>query len=121
MANSPKDNIERMERTLNGWKTLAPEKKLGGMKVEEYEVFVNNSRNPRATLETLDDQTKAASALRDANDVIGLAKTQLVKNGVLADEELGEDSALYEAMGYVKKSDKKSGLTRKKKIAGGSQ
>jgi hypothetical protein len=115
MATSPKENMEKMERTLNAWKTIAPESKFGGMKLEEYEVLVNASRTPRATLETLDDQTKAASALRDANDIIGLAKTQLVKNGVLSNETFGEDSALYEAMGYVKKSDKKSGLTRKKK------
>jgi hypothetical protein len=95
-------------------KTLAADAKFGGMKVEEYEVFVNNSQNSRATLETLDDQTKAASALRDANDIISLAKTQLIKNGVLSDETYGEDSALYEAMGYVKKSDK-SGLTRRRR------
>jgi hypothetical protein len=115
MPNNPKGNIEKLERVLNAWKTIAPDSSFGGMKFEEYEAFVIASRTPRQTLETLDDQTKAASALRDANDVIGLAKTQLVKNGVLADETLGEDSALYEAMGYVKKSDKKSGLTRKKK------
>jgi hypothetical protein len=115
MPNNPKGNIEKLERVLNAWKTIAPEAKFGGMKLEEYEAFVNASRLPRATLETLDDQTKAASALRDANDIISLAKTQLIKNGVLSDETYGEDSALYEAMGYVKKSDKKSGLTRKKK------
>jgi hypothetical protein len=115
MPNSPKESIEKMERTLNSWKTIAPEKKFGGMSVSDYEVFVNNSRTPRRTLITLDDQTTETTALRDSSDIIGMAKTQLVKNGVLADEEFGEDSALYEAMGYVKKSDKKSGLTRKKK------
>lgn len=116
MANSPKEAMEKMERTLNGWKTIAPDKKFGGMTVSDYEGYVKNSRSPRETLEILDDQTKAATALRDSNDDVGLAKTQLVKNGVLADEEFGEDSALYEAIGYVKKSDKKSGLTRKKKV-----
>ena len=31
-----------------------------------------------------------------------------------ADPTEGDDSALYKAMGYVRKSDRKSGLTRKK-------
>ena len=32
--------------------------------------------------------------------------------GVRADPETGEDSALYEAMGYVRKSARRSGLKR---------
>jgi hypothetical protein len=37
-----------------------------------------------------------------------------VVNGVRADPEEGDDSALYEAMGYTRRSERKSGLTRKK-------
>jgi hypothetical protein len=39
----------------------------------------------------------------------------LVTNGVIGDPTEGPDSALYEAFGYVRKSEKKSGLTRKEK------
>ena len=39
----------------------------------------------------------------------------LMVNGVKGDPDFGEDSDLYEAMGYVRKSERKSGLTRKKK------
>jgi len=41
-----------------------------------------------------------------------------VVNGVLADPTEGPDSSLYEAMGYTRKSERKSGLTRGKKSAG---
>jgi hypothetical protein len=34
-------------------------------------------------------------------------------NGVLADPEEGPDSPLYEAFGYTRASERKSGLTRK--------
>jgi hypothetical protein len=37
-----------------------------------------------------------------------------VVNGVKGDPAFGEDSDLYETMGYVRKSERKSGLTRKK-------
>jgi hypothetical protein len=38
-----------------------------------------------------------------------------IKNGVIASDEFGDDSALYEAFGFVRRSQKKSGLTRKGK------
>ncbi len=115
MANSPKEAMEKMERAENAWKNIKPEKRFGGMTFEEYKVFPDASRNARILIANLDNQMTEALALRDLNDEQGLARVQLIKNGVLADAEEGEDSALYEAMGYVKKSDKKSGLTRKKK------
>ncbi len=37
-----------------------------------------------------------------------------VVNGVKGDPAFGEDCDLYEAMGYVRKSERKSGLSRKK-------
>jgi len=49
---------------------------------------------------------------RDSADATFLAKAQLVVNGVLADPTEGPDSSLYEAMGYTRKSERKSGLHR---------
>ena len=43
-----------------------------------------------------------------------MTRVQLVVAGVIADPTEGANSALYEAMGYVRKSERKSGLTRKK-------
>ena len=39
----------------------------------------------------------------------------LVVYGVMGNPAYGPDSDLYEAMGYVRKSERKTGLTRKKK------
>ena len=57
---------------------------------------------------------------RDGADAAFLAQAQLVVNGVLADPSEGPDSSLYEAMGYTRKSERRSGLTRAKKTAGPS-
>mgnify|MGYP001447816905 CR=1 FL=1 len=46
-------------------------------------------------------------ALNDKRSQIGMA--------VVGDPAYGNDSPLYGAMGFVRKSEKKSGLTRKKK------
>ncbi len=46
-------------------------------------------------------------ALNDKRSKVGM--------GVAGDPAYGNDSPLYGAMGFVRKSEKKSGLTRKKK------
>ena len=42
----------------------------------------------------------------------------MVVGSVIGTREFGSDSDLYEQMGYKRKSERKSGLTRKKKDAG---
>lgn len=118
MANSPKNNEDKMLMVLNAWKTLAPDKSFGGMTVQEYEIQVNKSLAPRTRLDELDDEVKREQATRESEDVITTGKISLIVNGVLADPTEGDDSALYESMGYIRKSSRKSGLTRKKKNAG---
>lgn len=115
MGYNPKANEQKLDKIYSAWKTLAPTKSFGGMTLAEFEVFVNASMADRAVLSQLEDQIKQAIAARDNSDNIGLAKALLVVAGVIADPTEGDDSALYEAMGYVRKSNRSSGLTRKKK------
>ena len=115
MALNPKGNIEKLERIENAWKTLASDKTFGGMTLAEFSAFVGSSRNARTQISDIENQMKDALNLRDTSDDTALSKAQFIKNGVLADPTLGENSALYEGMGYIRKDDKKSGLTRKKK------
>ena len=81
---------------------------------------VHRGRCPRlisgaaSRLGKLDAQTTSAHDARDAADVVTTQVNQLVVNAVKGDPAHGEDSDLYEAMGYVRKSARKSGLTRKK-------
>lgn len=62
-----------------------------------------------------------AMASRDAADETTALKMQQVVNGVLADPTEGPDSALYAAFGYTRKSERKTGLTRKHKDAAGKK
>lgn len=114
MPNSPKNNEDKMLKVLTAWKTLAPDKTFGGMTAAQFETQVNKSLAPRTRLEELDDEVKQQQASRESEDATTMSKINLIVNGVLADPTEGDDSALYEAMGYIRKSDRKSGLTRKK-------
>jgi chorismate mutase len=115
MPNSPKDNEQRMERMLNAWRTLAPDKSFGGMTLTQFEAFVARAQAARQRIEDLNNQLTQAIAEREVADDAFAAKARLAVNGVLADPEFGPDSALYEAFGYTRESARKSGLTRGRK------
>ncbi|MCA1617972.1 MAG: hypothetical protein LC795_01370 [Acidobacteria bacterium] len=114
MPNSPKTTAEKLERMSNAWRTLAHGKTFGGMTLAQFEAATAPSRETRARIDDLNDQLAKAIADRDAADGASAARIQLAVAGVLADPTEGPDSALYEAFGYTRKSDRKSGLTRKR-------
>lgn len=115
MPNNPKKNEGKMKKALNALKTLAPNVKFNGRGVEELEAQVNKSMAPRQRLIEIADEEKQQQALRDSEDVKSLAMIDKIVAGIIGHDDFGEDSALYEAFGYIRKSDYKSGLTRKKK------
>ena len=110
---TPKANQERMQRMLNAWQTLAPAKSFGGMTFAQFETAAQPAIDARGLIDDLEDQLTAAINARENADNAFATKAQLVVNGVLADPTEGPDGALYEAMGYTRKSERKSGLTRK--------
>ena len=114
MPNNPKANEEKMRQMLNAWETLAQDKTFGGMTFGQFHAATNRPLNARAVIDDLQDQLDAAINVRDDEDDTWLPISQMVVAGVLADPNFGPNSPLYAAMGYTRKSERKSGLTRKK-------
>lgn len=114
MANSPKDNQERYHRILTAWKTLAPSKTFGGLTLAQFETQCGESDGARDEVSQIEDELKQKQTNRETKDGKTLKDCDGIVKSVVADPEFGDDSALYEAMGYVRKSARKSGLTRKK-------
>jgi hypothetical protein len=117
MPVNPKNNIIKLERILKAWNHLASDKTFAGMTIQQFEAYITTCKNARLAMENFENQLTDASALRDSSDEVALGKAQLVKNAVLCDPELGINSSVYEAMGYVRQVDRKSGLTHKKQLA----
>lgn len=112
MAGSPKDNEEKLNQVLNAWKTLAADKSFAGMTAAQFEAAIAPSFTTRQQIDDLDNQrTHLINSRNDADDA-SLTKAAAVVAGVLADPSFGPDSSLYEAMGYTRKSERKSGLHR---------
>jgi hypothetical protein len=110
---APKQNKDKLDKMINAWEALAPEKSFGGMTLAQFKTAVQPSYDAREAISTLENQLLSKQADRDNADETSMEKAQLVVNGVIGDPTEGPDSDLYEAFGYKRASQRKSGLTRK--------
>lgn len=115
MKQFPKKNEVMFERALAALRNLAPEAKFKGKGLTEFSAQVERSRASRKRLADLDNQTTQEMMVRGAEDEKMRAMLEDIIDGVIGHEEFGKDSALYEALGYVRKSQRKSGLSRRRK------
>jgi hypothetical protein len=117
MSQAP-SNLENDTTTIiTAWSTLAPAASFGGMTLTQFKAKVQPSFDARTALEAIEVQQTSALDTRNTADVVTSATNQLVVNGVKGDPNYGDDSELYDAMGYVRKSARRSGLTKKNKTA----
>ena len=115
MPNNPKQNGEKLAAVLKAWKDLRPTKSFAGMTLAQFTAKVQPSLDARSAIDTLDNQLIAAADQRDTADVESMKQVNFVVNAVKGDPAEGEDGELYEAMGYVRKSERASGKTNKTK------
>lgn len=115
----PKSSLEKINRVIGGWETLAPDKSFGGMTLTQLKAAVKPSFDARDQLRALENQVQSKQVERDNADTESLRLVQRVINGVIGDPEEGPDSDLYESFGYTRPSERKTGLTRKKKSGDG--
>src|SRR5579885_867954 len=116
----PKTTLEKLNNIIRAWETLAPDKSFGGMTLAQFKEKVKPSFDARDELQALESQVQAKQVARDNADAQSLHLVQLVVNGVVGDPEEGPDSDLYASFGYTRTSDRKTGLTRKKKSGSGA-
>ena len=66
---SPKDTELRIERMVNAWETLAPDKSFGGMTLAQFRTSAQPALDARQRIDDLEDQLKQALASREAADL----------------------------------------------------
>lgn len=110
--NAPKLTAEKLSKLLQAWKDLAPDKMFGGMSLAEFQAKVQPSLDARAAVNAAEVQLVDALTRRQTSDEESQRLMSLAVNSIKGDPTLGDDSALYEAAGYVRKSERKSGLRR---------
>jgi hypothetical protein len=115
MGKSPKHNEEIIDRAVNALSTIAPDAKFNNLGLVEVTAQAERCMTPRRQIAAIATMKGEQIAVRETEDEKMLKMIDKIVLGILNDERFGEDSALYEAFGYVRKSKRKSGLLRKKK------
>ena len=87
------------------------------MTLDQFTAKIQPSLDARGHIDDLENDMTAALVERDTADVESNKQLLLVVNAVKGDPAEGEDGELYAAMGYVRKSDRATGKTNKKKAA----
>jgi len=109
---TPKITQAKIENAMSTWEHLAKTATFGKMTLAQFKTKVQPSLDARTMIKDLRDQLTEAYTERDAADRDSLATLQLLVNGVKGDADFGENSALYAALGYIRKANRKSGLRR---------
>jgi hypothetical protein len=108
----------RADKIVGAWKKSAATKSFGDLTVTQYEALRGEVTDADATLIAADAAlTEARNDLAAALEKLNAASNDVV-DGVKGDKSVGgSNGSLYEAMGYVRKDERKSGLSRKKPVS----
>ena len=99
----------------DAWVEGAPGVTFNGIKQNDFQTEIEAAAADDAAIADLESELKMKRDVRDDKYVALNEKRSKVGQGVAGSPDYGDDSPLYGAMGFVRKSEKKSGLTRKKK------
>lgn len=105
--------VDRIETFRAAWRELAPDATFAGMSLAEFEGASAAPLVLRDEISDLELQLNGKKTERSIADGAAGELLSLVVNSVRGTPGYGEDSALYRAFGYVRKSERRSGLTRK--------
>jgi hypothetical protein len=112
MSESPNSTDSFLRDVVSAWTALAPTAKFAGLTPAQFQAKVEPSFTVRTQIASLEQQLKALRHARKSADRVSNNEVLKIISCVRSASEFGEDSALYKAMGYVPKSERKSGLVR---------
>lgn len=115
MATSLDYATDRIVSFITSWGELAPDVEFAGMTLAEFEAATAPPKAKRKEIGELLALLAAKRQERDLADEEALKLVNMVLNSIKADLRFGDNSGLYRSLGYVTKSDRKTGLVRKKR------
>lgn len=111
-----KKSIKKRAVKMNdAWKEGAPDVEFMGIKQADLDAKITNVETKESMLDDLRAQVKILE--EEITDDYGDMDDTIVNvgSGVRGNKDYGDDSPLYGGMGFVRKSERASGLTRKTK------
>jgi hypothetical protein len=108
--------VDRIETFRAAWREMAPGASFAGMTLAQFEVAIAAPLGLRDEITDLELKLVGKKAERSISDGAAVELLSLVVNSVRGTPGFGRDCPLYRAFGYVRKSERKSGLTRKARV-----
>ena len=110
-------NVKRVKEQCNvmfdAWTEGAKSVDFNGIARSAFGTDIDNAAAADDDIDTMEAQLKLKREVRDDMYTALDENRSKVGQGVAGNAAYGDDSPLYGAMGFVRKSEKKSGLTRK--------
>ena len=110
---APKENEKRINDVIAAWERYAPRATFAKMTLAEFKLKLKSSLDRRNDIRIKEAELSALQRQRDDADRVSLPLCGAVVKAVVGDTDYGEDCELYAAMGYVRKSERRTGLTRR--------
>ena len=104
---------DRITVFRTAWQELAPQESFAGMTLAGFEAATTLPLTLRDQILALEKQMDGRKTERIKADAAANLLLELVVNSVRGTPQHGADSSLYRALGYVRKSERRTGLTRK--------
>ncbi len=112
MPSNPKTTGDHLNAVIAGWEEHAADASFAGLTLTQFKAKVKPSLDARAAVEDFERKLDGARVDRDNADLVSEEIANNVVNSAKGDPSFGENSALYASFGYIRKDDRKSGLTR---------
>ena len=109
---SPKRNEDRISTLIEVWTKLRPTKSFFGMTLEEFKAAAKPSLDARSAADLAETNLSVAITQRDNADEALMPLVFRVVDAIVADKDEGRDGEFYKELGYVRRSERASGLTR---------
>ena len=105
---------ERVSKMSNAWAQGAPNATFKGIARATFDADIQAAAADDQEIADMDAQIRMKRTARDEKYKKLSDDSIKVRDGVEGHADYGSEHPIYEAMGFVRPSDRKSGLTRKK-------
>ncbi len=105
---------ERVTKMNSAWAQGAPTVTFRGITQAAFQADIQGAAADDQAIDEMEAQLKMKKTARDERYKKLNNNSNSVRDGVEGHSDFGPDHPIYEAMGFVRTSDRKSGLTRKK-------
>jgi hypothetical protein len=114
MKINPTKIMDKLDTINDAWQDLAPTDPFAEMTAAEFDAEIQKSVAVRKEILDFENKLKEKLMERDVIDAANWELSQYVVSSVAGSRKYGKNSALYQRMGYVATSERRSGLTRKR-------